>query len=219
MLFSNYIPELLFEFPETRKFVAVLDALCYDERLIIDKYTRSFNPLLLTDKKWLISRLKEYGFDIPYGLPIEIMQLLLLNVGVVSETRGSLKGVELFCSLITLGEVSVTWDNFYQPSDVLLLDTRLVDTIVGIDTFVVNEDYRPLYLSDRKGFTTTPSSLGIHIKSLYFSGEYPTGTILDYLQKTVPEIIGFNHTLDFNLTTEIGDSRYYHELLNTKFYE
>lgn len=215
MSFSRYIPDLVKEFPNTRKFVSIFDALYDEERFILDEYVRIFNPLILTDKKWLIKRLLEYGFNIPYEFPVEIMQAILVNINQITETRGSLRGVEFFCSAVTLGEVTLSWDNFYQPSNILLLDTCMVDTIVD------NSSDQIFYLADKKGFTTTPSSLEVTIKSIFFSGDYPTEalSLINYLENTIPEFIGFNHDLNFTLNTETRDSRYYHELLNTRFYE
>lgn len=215
MPFSDNIPELILEFPNTRKFVSVLDGLYQEERSIINSYTRLFNPLLLTNKKWLIKILEEYGFFIPYEFPIEIMQNILINANAIMESRGSLKGVEFFCSAVTLGEVTVNGDNFYQPTDRFLLDTTVMDTIVE-DTL-----HPVFYLSDSTGFTSSPSSLEVTIQSIFYDGTHvaEATSLTNYLRTTLPEYLGFNHLLELTITEQSRATRFYHELLNNHFYE
>lgn len=108
MPFSSSVPYNALENPNTEKFVRVLDALHEEKHEVISAYMRSWNPLLCNNSKWLRYKLESLGFySIPDGMPIPVMQQMLLNADTILRLRGSRLGFELFCSVCSLGQVSL----------------------------------------------------------------------------------------------------------------
>lgn len=213
MLFSTSIPDKLQEHPNVSAFMNVLDALQNFKSEIIAESLRVDNSAVLMDKKWLLKKLEEFGVtNIPLDYPIQIIQQYLLNVDTVCRTRGSKKGIEFYCSLLSFGEVTVDDSNFYADPKILLLDSPITGYVSGDNSGLF------FYLVDNTDILEPETQLKITVKSVYFNGNYPTESsiIKKYLEETIYRNIGFS---DVNVTFE-WQSRsdfYFHELLNSYF--
>lgn len=213
MLFSDKIPSKLQEYPNVSAFSGILDALQDFKSGIIAESLRVNNAAVLMDKKWLLKMLEELGVsDLPMAYPVQIMQQYLLNADTVLRTRGSKIGVELYCSLLSLGEVSIDDNKFYEESDFLLLDSLVQGYITG-------DNRNPFfYLVSDSTDIEPDSSLTITVKSRYFNGSYPdeASVIKGYLENTIKKQLGFSNarvTFKYQSRTDF----YYHKLLNQYF--
>lgn len=212
MLFSESIPDKLLEYPNVLAFMNVLDALQKYKTEIITESLRANNFAVLMDRKWLLKRLEEFGVtDIPWDYPLPIIRQYLLNVDTLCRTRGSKIGVELYCSLLSLGEVTIDDSNFYVEPTMLMLDS----TSQGFITEDSEENF--YYLCGDNSFPQ--ETLNITIKSRYFNGSYPieAATIKEYIEKTIHRHLGFspNRVVTFNYQTRVDF--YFHNLLNPYF--
>lgn len=213
MSFSSSIPDKVQENPNVSAFVSILDALQNFKTEIIADSLRVDNAAVLMDRKWLLKKLSEFGIsDIPLGYPIQIIRQYLLNVDTVCRTRGSKIGTELYCSLLSFGEVSVDDSSFYVDPEILLLDS--------LSTGYITDDNSELffYLTDDTDNIRSKSSLKITVKSKYFNGNYPAeeSLIKGYLQSTIRRNIGFSGS-DVIFDWEGRSDFYFHELLNPYF--
>lgn len=213
MLFSNSLPSKLSEHHNVTSFVRVLDALQSYKNEVISESLHVNNPAMLLDKKWLLKSLAEYGVsDLPIGYPIQIMQQYLLNVDTVCRIRGCKKGIELYCSLLSFGEVTINDDDFYSDPRAIFLDSLhsgyLTDTSEGSDFYLISdsEEVNPRV------------TMSITVRSKYFNGEYPTeaAEIKDYIQRTIHKNVGFGN-VGFIFKWESRADFYFHELLNKYF--
>lgn len=214
MLFSTSIPDKLQEHPNVSAFMSVLDALQDFKTEIIAGSFRVNNSAVLMDRKWLLKKLEEFGVtDMPLDYPIQIMRQYLLNADTVFRTRGSKKGLELYCSLLSFGEVTVDDSSFYAEPRLLLLDSYLQGFIT--------EDNRdnPLYLCDDSDNINQEVSLRIIIRSRYFNGDYPSeaSLIKSYIESTLDRQLGFSPKRKVTFSYHSRDSFYFHKLLNPYF--
>lgn len=213
MLFSDSIPSKLQEHPNVSAFMSVLDALQNFKKEIIAGSLRVDNAGVLMDRKWLLKKLDEFGVpDLPLNYPIQIIRQYLLNVDTVCRTRGSKKGIELYCSLLSFGEVTVDDSQFYPYPKVLLLDSLVTGYLTGDNSNL------SFYLLDDTDILEEKTTLKITVKSKYFNGSYPTeaSLIKKYLQDTIYKNIGFsNATVIFQWQSR--SEFYFHELLNPYF--
>ena len=213
MLFSNSVPDKLQEYPNVSAFTSVLDALQNFKREIIAGSFRVDNAGVLMDRKWILKKLDEFGVsDLPLDYPIQIMRQYLLNVDTVCRTRGSKKGIELYCSLLSFGEVTVDDSQFYADPEILLLDSLV--------TGYITEDNSNLffYLVGDTDILEDKTSLTITVKSRYFNGSYPTeaSLIKKYIQDTIHKNIGFSNA-NITFQWQSRSDFYFHELLNPYF--
>lgn len=214
MLFSTSIPDKLQEYPNASAFMSVLDALQDFKAEIIAGYLRVDNAAVLMDRKWLLKKLDEFGVtDMPLDYPIQIIQQYLLNVDTICRTRGSKKGIEFYCSLLSFGEVIVDDTNFYGNSEVLFLDSLNRGFIVS------NNDEEFLYLCSDSMELNPNLQLVINIKSKYFNGQYPKEevTIKNYIEKTIGSQLGFSPKKEITFNYSSCSDFYYHKLLNSYF--
>lgn len=214
MLFSTSIPDKLQEHPNVSAFVSVLDALQNFKTEIIAGSLRVDNAAVLMDKKWLLKKLDELGVsDLPLGYPIQIMQQYLLNADTVCRTRGSKIGIELYCSLLSLGEVTVDDSNFYAETSLLILDS----TTQGFIT--EDNSMNRFYLCGDSEDINQEVTLNITIKSKYFNGQYPneSNIIKSYIENTIGNQLGFSPDREVNFTYQSRSEFYFHELLNSYF--
>lgn len=213
MLFSTSIPEKLREHPNVSAFMDVLDALQNFKTEIIADSLRVDNSAVLMDRKWLIKKLEEYGVtDLPLNYPIQILRQYLLNVDTVCRTRGSKIGIELYCSLLSLGEVTIDDSKFYADSNVLLLDSTTSGYIVEDNKADV------FYLTDDNSLIEKETTLKITIKSKFFDGNHSTEAqlIQNFIKSSIKRNLGFskvNVTFTFTSRNEF----YFHKLLNQYF--
>lgn len=214
MLLSDRIPERVQEYPTTKSFIEVLDALQEFKTELIAKALRVNNIAILTDKEWLLKRLAEIGVEgFPRDYPIGIMQQYLLNADTVFGTKGSKIGVELYCSLLSLGEVTIDDNEFYAPSKILILDSKVQGHIIEDSTSNVYS------LCEDNDIMWQAVSLKVHIKSKYFDGNHikEERVIKDYLRKTLSDHLGFSPEKNITFTYQPREEFYYHKLLNSYF--
>lgn len=191
----------------------VLDALQNFKTEVIADSLRVDNVAVLMDRKWLIKKLEEYGVtDLPLTYPIQILRQYLLNVDTVCRTRGSKIGIELYCSLLSLGEVTVDDSKFYMDSDVLFLDSSDSGYIIE------NNDATTFYLTDSNVTFKKESALKITIKSKFFDGKHPTEAqlIQNFLKSSIKRNLGFSK-VNVTFTFTSRDEFYFHKLLNRYF--
>lgn len=213
MLFSTSIPDKLQEHPNASAFMRVLDALQDFKTEIIAGAFRVDNAAVLMDRKWLLKKLEEFGVtDLPLDYPIQIIRQYLLNVDTVCRTRGSKIGVELYCSLLSFGEVTVDDRNFYADSRVLLLDSTTNGYITGDNKANI------FYLTGDNSLLNTETTLGITIKSRYFNGDYPAEAqlIQNFIRDSIGRNLGFSNAKVI-FTFEGRKDFYFHKLLNQYF--
>lgn len=211
MSFNSQIPEQVLASPNTQKFVSVLDALNEVKSNIIFTSLRVYNPALLSNKKWLIKRLSDYGVSfIPVEFPLPVIQQFLLNADIILGTRGSKRGLEILLSVLTLGQVTVDDSRFYTDPKVLLLNSIIQGHIVG------DSNDPKFYLIGDSDIINPAVSITINISSIFFSGSY-SEIIKDTIRKVVPTWLGFspNKTITVNFNT--ASSYYFHPSLNRYF--
>lgn len=214
MLFSTSIPDKLQEHPNTLAFSNLMDELQDFKTEIISEALRVDNYAVLMDSKWLLRKLEEFGIsDLPLAYPVRIIQQYLLNVDTVCRTRGSKIGLELYCSLLSLGSVTFNDDEFYAASRLLLLDSETQGFITD-DT-----NKKKFYLSSSTVDFDQASFLTITINSVYFNGEHPNEAelIKSYIENTIESRLGFSPgkvvTFNYGPATKF----YFHKLLNPYF--
>ena len=211
MSFSNYIPDRVLEFSNPDKFTRVLDELYKFKQDKMFNALRHTNPILLTDRKWLIKKLSDYGVDfIPMEFPLEIIQQFLLNADVILGTRGSAKGFELFLSTMTLGKVSVNYTNFYAKPNGLILNSRVQGNITGDN---LSDTFYLVGTSQMNGRVT----LTITISSSYFSDGATKNLIMDTIRRAYPMFLGFSPNREVVFNTSTASKPYFHSLLNKFF--
>lgn len=214
MLFSTSIPDKLQEYPNVTAFMSVLDALQNFKTEIIAESFRADNAAILMDKKWLLKKLDEFGVtDLPIEYPIQIIRQYLLNVDTVCRTRGSKMGIEFYCSLLSFGEVTVDDSDFYNETELLLLDSETQGYITE------DNSKSKYYLCDDSDNLSYEVTLDISIKSKYFNGQYPNEAkiIKYYLEKTIDRQLGFSPNKTVNFTYASRSDFYFHKLLNPYF--
>lgn len=212
MLFSDRIPSRLSEYPTVAAFMSVLDELQNYKSEIISDSLRVNNPAVSMDKKWLLKKLSDYNIEFPYDYPIQVIQQVLLNADTLLGLRGSKIGLELLCSVLTLGEATVNDKYFYQDAKILTLNSKSTGFIVD------STDDPKYYLVNNNSYINPSASLSIAVKSKFFSGGYSDveRTIKDYVQESVKKFIGFsNYSLSFNFQGR--SDWYFHKLLNKYF--
>lgn len=214
MLFSNCIPDKLQEYPTVMNFMRLLDSLQEVKTSIIADSLRVDNAALLMDKKWLLKKLDEFGFsDFPIEYPIQIMQQFLLNVDTICRTRGSKIGIQLYCSVLSLGEVSVLDANFYVRPSLIILDSIKQGYILA------DSKDEKFYICDDNSLINPEQNLSIIIQSKFFNGDFPKeGSIIKkYLQSTLRNQLGFSPNSQIHFNFKPKSDFYYHKLLNPYF--
>lgn len=214
MLFSTSIPDRLQEYPNVSAFMSVLDALQNFKTEVISESFRVDNAAVLMDKKWLLKKLSEFGVtDLPIEYPIQIIRQYLLNVDTVCRTRGSKIGIELYCSLLSFGEVTVDDSNFYKDTNILLLDS-------GTNGYITEDNSHNIYyICGDNDYINQEVTLGISIKSKYFNGQYPSeeSLIKSYIKNTIGNQLGFSPNRVVNFSYSSRSEFYFHKLLNPYF--
>ena len=214
MLFSTSIPDKLQEYPTVSAFMNVLDTLQNFKTEIIAESFRANNFAVLMDKKWLLKKLEEFGVtDMPIDYPIQIIQQYLLNADTVFRTRGSKIGVELYCSLLSFGEVTIDDSDFYKDTELLLLDSSVQGYITE------DNSSNNFYICEDSSIIEPPVSLGISIKSKYFNGQYPNeaSAIKSYIESTIGNQVGFSPNKTVTFDYQPREEFYFHNLLNPYF--
>lgn len=213
MLFSDSIPSKLQEQPNVNAFLKVLDGLQGFKNEVLAESFRVNNYAVLMNRNWLLKKLSDYGVDnLPEGFPIQIIRQCLLNIDTICGTRGSKIGLELYCSVLSFGEVTIDDSKFYADTNVLLLDS----TAQGCITEDNSKQF--FHIVEDNSVLNPETELKITIKSKYFNGKFPTeaDVIKKYLECTIKNQIGFSNskvTFDYQSRSEF----YFHKLLNSYF--
>lgn len=213
MLFSDLLPDRL-DADFSRKFVSLFDQLHQFKRVELASALRVTNDALCTDKKWLLKKLEEVGFqDFPYAIPVCIMQQVLLNTDTLFRLRGSKDGLELLCSVFSLGEVTVDDSSFWGEATALFV-SALSQSFISTDS--LGRHLAPVW--DTEDFLPQVE-LTITINSLYFDGTYPTeaAAIQEYLSKIVPDYLATSPGKTITYLFAATDHKSYHRLLNPFF--
>lgn len=207
MLFNTCIPEKVQEHPNVAAFTEVLDTLQSYKSEIIGNSFRVNNPAVLTDRKWLLKKLDEIGVsNFPENYPLEPMQLFLLNADTIFRTRGSKIGLELYCSVLTLGEVTIQDEDFYKDSPIIQLDSLLQGYITE------DNSTKKVYLVSDNLEINPKTSLRISISTPFYSNN----VVRKYISSTLRSQIGFGNVTS-TITFNTSGSRIYHKLLNPYF--
>lgn len=214
MTFLDSIPSKLQEHPTVTRFMDVLDNLNSFKQEVINEAIRSNNFGVSMNKKWLLKYLADYGItDIPDEYPIQIVQQYLLNIDNILSSRGSKIGTELYCSVLSLGEVTVDDSQFIPELTVLELDNKtrgfITDSSGGRHFMLPDSSY------DRNPRVT----LRITIKSKYFNGDYPAeeALIKKYLKDTIERQLPFSPNKNITFYYYPRNDFYFHKLLNPYF--
>lgn len=210
MMFSDCIPERVKERVNSR-FFDVLDNLLAFKEAEVMRTLRVHNPALLNDNKWILKKLADYGLTgIPQELPTAILQQVLLNVGTLIRTRGSKIGVELFCSVFSLGEVHLDDSDYYAESGMLIPNSN-------VQGFITADSEGPVFhiVDDTENLVSVDPLL-INVSSVYFSTEY-SPIIKTFLEETINSWLGFNPGKKITFTFTDRETPYYHKLLNSYF--
>lgn len=214
MLFSDTIPSNLQEYPNVNQFMDILDALQNFKQELIAGSMRVNNAGVLMNEKWLIKKLDEFGItNIPEGYPIQIIRQLLLNADTVCRTRGSKIGIQLYCSVLSLGEVTVDDAQFYANPQTLILNSLVQGHITADNT---NTFY---YLVSDSSQLNPTVNMKITIKSRFFNGKYPNEAklIKEYLESTINSQLGFSPDKKVTFVYQTRTDFYFHKLLNPYF--
>jgi hypothetical protein len=192
MLFSERIPEVLREAPNTSKLVKVLDEMQLYKDSEIYKSSRFYNPVLLTNKKFLIRLIEEWGYPaVPQDFPKEILDNMYLNAENVFRLKGSKVGLEYFFRVMTCGEPTIN-DTLFFPEPEYIIPG---DPIAGYTFTTTDFPNDILYLfSGTDSFR--PRSLTISVATPY----YNLTSLVDYLNKNIYKFIGY---VDLNTTVTI----------------
>lgn len=173
-----------------------------------------WNPSVVSNKTWISKLLSEYGVDcIPMEMPFPIMQQFLLNADIILGLKGSKKGIELFCSVLSLGEVSIDDSNFYKDSQLLILNSSHYGSIID------SSDDKELYIVGDSNIINPAATLNVTINSKYFDGSYPSEATLikNTIKTSIGSFMGFSPNKVINFTYGSRTSFYYHNLLNSYF--
>ena len=214
MLFSDSLPELLKEHSTATQFLSIFDSLQMSKQEILAQFVRVDNFGILMDEKWLRKKLEEYGVaSLPIGYPIQVIRQYLLNADTVCGTRGSKIGLELYCSLMSLGEVTIDDSKFYHDPEFVILDSMVQGYITGDN--VGNQ----LHLVDNSDILNPEVSLGITIKSKFFNGKYPeeAALIKKHIEDSIRDNIGFSPKVKITFKYQSRADFYFHKLLNPYF--
>ena len=214
MLVSKHIPTKILEQGVTKKFVGVLDNLVLYKRERMAKGLRVHNPAICLDKSWLIKSLEEYGINkFPLDIPLEILVQVSLNIDTLLRLRGCKRGLEMYCSVLSLGEVIIDDSAFFSESFSLRLNSFTHGMVVDNATDI------KLYLTSKSGELEPTKEISINIKSRYFNGSYPkeATAIKSYLEKNIPNYLGFSPKKEIHLTYGTATDFKYDSLLNNYF--
>ena len=207
MLFSNNIPDKLQEYPTVSAFVSVLDSLQNYKSEIIGDSFRVHNPAVLMDRKWLLKKLYDLGVtDFPEDYPLEIIQQFILNAETVFRTRGSKIGLELYCSILTLGSVSIQDSEFYEESSTIQLDSFSQGYITG------DNSNKSFYIVSDNSEINPETSLSVEVSTPFSDND----VVKDYLKNTIRSQIGFGN-VTISLSFKPLNTKFYHKLLNPYF--
>lgn len=213
-MFIDRIPDKVLEFPSTRHFVEVLDLLNEFKQEAMSEGFRIYNPALCLKKSWLVSILEEYGVkDFPVDIPLTAALQFLLNINTVWSLRGCKRGIQFYCSVLSLGEVSIDDTDFFKDSPSLRLNSARDGTIVKDSLDRAN------YLVGDSSTAFDLSYLTVTISSKYFNGDFPVEemAIKNYIESTLPLYLGFSPHKQITYNYQSREELFFDPLLNNYF--
>lgn len=211
MAFKDSIPERVLESSSVNNFVEVLNELHNYKEGLVTTSLRSWNPAVFMNKKWLIMRLQEYGVSLPYELPIQVMQQFLLNINEIFRLRGSKLGLQLWLSVITLGEITID-DSDYWGALVFLSPNSKTRGYITCDN--TNPYY---YMVNNSDQLYRDLSLGITIKSAFNNDPTIKAALVEYFNNNLRSQLGFPENVTITITWQSRTGQYFHSLLNPYF--
>lgn len=214
MLFSDNIPDRVLENPNTASFIRIIDLLQEYKQSYIKDIARVHNPLLCTDKKWLIRQLVDLGFpEVSINMPLVVLQQLIINAGKIVSLIGSIKGLELLCNTSTLGTFSYTLTNYPDDINWLFLDSLKYGHITNStdsDTW--------MYLVN-SNVMTQDSVLTLNLGSKFFSSTYTkeAKAIKEFISSMAKYFLGFKENFSLVINTSVLSNFIYDNELNDYF--
>ena len=149
---------------------------------------------------------------VPMELPIGVLQQAFLNICTIFDLRGSKKGIELYCSVFSLGEVTVDDSNFYHRTEMIIPNS-------SANGYLTADDVNPFfYLVSDSDQIVLPEPLGITVKSIFFDGNHTeeAAAVQEFLESTIESWIAFSQAV-ITWTYQSNTEPYYHNLLNPYF--
>jgi hypothetical protein len=183
--FSEYIPPEILTTQDVRNYVNVLDGLCVEKSVYVNKFSRSFNALTIESKTFLEKWLIDVGnlLLVP-GIPRKVIEGLILDSHNIYNLKGTQKGLILFLEIVCCGGARVfhknlvNRGNFIKPDH--LLDGFLMlsgeGTTVGQE-LVTDSEYQAyldflsiasndfLFIFDHDSYDTGVGTIEIRIAS------------------------------------------------------
>lgn len=196
--------------PNVNNFAEVLDGANDYKFLEIAGALRNYNLALLQDRTWLIVRLSEYGINLSRDLPIPVLQQFLLNAETITSLRGSKIGLQLWVSVLTLGQVTINDTDMYKDPLFLLLDSVL-------QGYMMSDSNQTAYamVSDSIQLILD-TTLGVTVQSKYY-GTSDWTNIEQFLRDNIESQVAFPGNLTVNYSFSTRAQYYFHPLLNTDF--
>lgn len=214
MWFRESIPEEVLFNQNASAFVNILDLLQEGKSEAINEALRANNPLLCTDKKWLIRYIRDFfPVDIPEALPCICLQQFALNLQVMLRMRGTLEGMKLLCEGAILGTATFTnitlAGDFYYLFPDSILDTYITDT---------NDEETFRYLVDNNDFLQG-SSISVSLKSKVFAGisANDRAEIISFIKDLIKMSVGFSKDISVSVTTTTLAAYVYPDTFNDYF--
>lgn len=214
MWFRESIPEEVLFNQNASAFVSVLDLLQENKHEAINEALRANNPLLCTNKKWLIRYIRDFfPIDVPEVLPCICLQQFALNLKTMLRMRGTLEGMKLLCEGAILG--TATFTNVTLAGDFhYLFPDSLYDTYVT-DT---NDEDTYRYLVDNNDFLQG-SSITVSLQSKVFVDvpEADRAKVISFIKDLIRLSVGFSKDVAVSVTASALMEYVYPDIFNDYF--
>lgn len=124
MRLIEYIPDEVLQQPEAAKFVKVFDDIVEDKRVLVEQFARSFNPITLDKRAFLLKYLSDLGNMPSYiSMTRQVLECMILHAYEIYGYKGTLRGLEQFIACVGQGTCTVddsgliTLPNYIIPDD------------------------------------------------------------------------------------------------------
>jgi hypothetical protein len=181
--FLSSVPDEVLDNPNSRDFLGLLDALNTYKRSLIDRGNRFYNPVLLTDTKFLVRYVNELGFpEVPISFPKIILDNLYLGGEDIMALMGSRRGLEWLLRALTCGAVTIDDSRFYPVENYIVLS----DVVAGFMPASTDVPDDVFYLFNGVS-NFTGGSMVIHIATPFYNFQ----PLLDYINTNIKRFVGF----------------------------
>lgn len=211
-MFIDSFPAEVLKHKDTNSFVHLLSELHNYKQECLAEALRYPNAALLMNKVWLSNKFRDFGMEVPIQLPIGILQQAYLNISTLFDLRGSKIGIQFYCSVFSLGEVTIDDSDFYHR-------TQMVVPNSSTNGFLTADDELPyFYLVSDSDQIKEPELLDITVRSIYFDGNHTAEAeaIQKFLTTTIDSWLAFSDA-EVTFTFQSNTEPYYHNLLNPYF--